>query len=138
MIIREPENGGVRAWVLIRVESPEAVASGLYGEYGWEAQKQYEPWIKSVMVRADVVDYHYNIVIPVDAENLAQLQDVICEIQKATGAKETAVLRVLAHFPEPPHNADGYITQAEADLYTDTEAMVVGRQKNSPGMNPWG
>jgi len=138
MIIREPEIGGVRAWVLIRVESPEAAAGELFGTFGYPAQRQDDPWVKSVMVRADVVDYHYNIVIPVDAESQGALQDTVCAIQKQTGATEMAVLRVTAHFPEPPHDADGYITQAEADLYMDTDTMRVGRQKNSPGMNPWG
>jgi len=137
MIIREPENGGVRAWVLIRVESPEAVASGLYGTCGYPAQRQDEPWVKSVMVRADVVDYHYNIVIPLDAENQEALQEAICQIQKETGATETAVLRVTAHFPGIPHEADGYITQEERDEYPDPFA-IVGRQRTSPGMNPWG
>lgn len=138
MIKREPENEGVRAWVLIRAKEPETAAAELYGALGYPPQIQDYPWIKSVMVRVDVVeDYYYNIVIPVDAESPEALQEVVCAIQKQTGATETAVLRVTRHFPEIPHAADGYITGAEFDRFPDPGAMV-GRQRTSPGMNPWG
>ena len=48
MIVREPENGGVRAWILLRVKEPEAVAvaGGLYGALGYPPQRQEYPWIK--------------------------------------------------------------------------------------------
>lgn len=132
MAIMETESGRVRAWVLIRTESPAAAAHQLYEELGQEGGDSF------VLVRADVVDYHYNIVVPVDAENWDVLQDLVCSIQKLTGARETAIVRVVEHIPYPPHLADGYITPEEAELYTDTEGMKVGRQRNSPGMNAWG
>ena len=138
MIIREPENGGVRAWVLIRAPEPEAAAEGLYGELGYKQGQDYDTWPISMVVRADVVDHYYNIVIPVDAENSEALQHLVCEIQKRTGATDTAVLRVTAHFPYAPHEADGYITQAERNKYDDGETVIVGRQRTSPGCNPWG
>jgi len=132
MVVKETENGRVRAWVLIKTESPEAAAHQLYEELGSQGGDSF------VLVRADVVDYHYNLVVPVDAESWEALQDLVCTIQKRTGARETAIMRVVAHVPYPPHDTDGFITPQEAELYTDTESMKVGRQRNSPGCNPWG
>jgi hypothetical protein len=132
MVIKETEIGRARAWILIRTESPEAVARQLYEELSSKGGDSF------VLVRADVVDYHYNIVIPVDAENWEVLQDLVREIQKRTEARETAVVPVVKHIPYPPHLADGYITPQEAEIYTDTAGMKVGRQRNSPGMNVWG
>ena len=138
MTVREVENERTRAWVLIRSASPEAAAERLYGELGYEPDQPYVPWAKSVVVRADVVDFHYNIVVPVDAESPEALQDLVCKIQKLAEVTETAVLRVVTHYPPPPHAADGYITQEEADKYDDEGRVIVGRQRTSPGLNPWG
>ena len=138
MSIREPENEGVRAWVLIRAKDPEVAAEGLYGELGYKPGLDYEQWPVSMVVRADVVDHYYNIVIPVDAENSEALRHLVSEIQKQTGATETAVLRVKAHYPAPPHAADGYVTNEEVGEYDDDEKAFAGRQRTSPGMNPWG
>jgi hypothetical protein len=140
MTIRENENGRVRAWVLIRKEMPEGappidVAEELYRELGYK--EDYAPGDRYLMIRADVVDYHYNIMIPVDALDLTELQDLVCQIQKISGATETAVLRVLASNPNPPHAADGFITLEEREGYPD-ECAIVGRQRGSPGLNPWG
>jgi hypothetical protein len=50
------------------------------------------------------------------------------------------VLQVIDHDPKPPHLADGFITPAEvdADPRSATEFVKIGRQRNSPGENPWG
>jgi hypothetical protein len=138
MAIGEIQIERARAWVLIRAASPEAAAQALYGELGYKEGEVYEPGDSYLPIRADVVDYHYNIVVPVDAEDGDALQALVCRIQKVTGATETAVLRVLAHIPSTPHDADGYITPAEADRFTDDGKVKAGRQKGSPGMNPWG
>ncbi len=145
MTIKVIEGERVRAWVLIRVEvapgaePPYAEAQRVYDVLGYKQGQEYEPWTKSVVVRAEVVDYHYNIVVPVDAESLEALQYLVCEIQKLTGATQTAVLRVLAPpNPFPPHAADGYITREEAGEYDDDGQVIVGRQRTSPGVNPWG
>ena len=132
MTIKETGVGRVRAWILIRTESPEARARQLYEELSPEGGDSF------CLVRADVVDYHYNIMIPVDAESWEVLHNLVCEIQQRTWARETAVVPVVEHIPYPPHLADGYITPQEAEIYTDTEGMKVGRQRNSPGMNAWG
>ena len=144
MIIREPENGSVRAWVLIRVEVPPGAeppydkAQSIYDVLGYKEGQDYDTWPVSMVVRADVVDHYYNIVIPVDAENSIALQHLVCEIQRITGATETAVLRVKAHYPAPPHAADGYLTNEEVGQYDDDGKAYQGRQRSSPGMNPWG
>jgi hypothetical protein len=126
------ENGRVRAWILIRTEEPVAAAHQLYEQLGQEGGDSF------VLVRVDVVDAHYNIVVPVDAESWEVLQDVSCSVQKLTGARESAILRVVEHVPYPPHSADGYVTVEEAEIYTDPTGTKIGRQKNSPGQNAWG
>ena len=132
MASKEIGNGRVRAWILIRTLSPEAAAHQLLEDLGSEGGDSF------VLIRADVVDYHYNLMVPVDTEGWDALQYLVCEIQKRTGARETAVLPVVAHVPWPPHDTDGFITPEEAEAYTDTDTMKVGRQRNSPGMNAWG
>jgi hypothetical protein len=130
MVIKETGNGRVRAWILIRTESPEAVAHQLYERLGHEGGDSF------VLIRADVVDYHYNIVVPVDAENWDVLQDLFSKVQKLTGAGETAIARVVKHIPFPPHVAHGFVTEEEAAAGgIDTE---VGRLGASPGHNAWG
>jgi hypothetical protein len=130
MAIGTDGNGRARAWILVRVESPHAVAQQLYEELGYEGG---ESW---VLVRADVVDYHYNIVVPVDAESWDVLEGVVGQIKELTGAEDTVVLPVVEHIPTPPHLAHGYVTDEEAEAGgIDTET---GRLGNSPGHNCWG
>jgi hypothetical protein len=133
MGIKETGNGRARAWILIQTESPEVAAHQLYEALSHEGGDSF------VLVRADVVDYHYNVVVPVDAENWDVLQDLFCSIQRLTGARESAILRVVEHVPYPPHSADGYITEEEAGASTDPKQVEkIGRQRNSPAFNPWG
>jgi hypothetical protein len=117
---------------LIRTESPEAAAHHLYEELGHQGGDSF------VLVRADVVDYHYNLVVPVDTENWDVLQDLFCQIQRLTGAREAAMVPVVMHIPYPPHLADGYVDEEEAKADTRPEEIKIGRQLNSPGMNAWG
>ena len=136
MASKEIGNGRVRAWILIRTdEPPEVAAQRVYDTLGYKPGQGDDSFL---LVRADVVDYHYNIIIPVDTWGWDVLQGKLSEIQALAKAREIAVVPVTKHFPEPPHAADGFITQEEADAYTDTDTMKVGRQRSSPGMNAWG
>jgi hypothetical protein len=123
-------NGRVRAWVLVQAEPAQRVAEGIYKELGHEGGDSF------VVVRADVVDYSYNIVIPVDAESQDRLYQVHDMIRGHPGVRETVILEVKMHVPYPPHDAHGYITPQEAEA--GKEPIEAGRQGASPGANPHG
>ncbi len=120
-----------RAWILVQVDSPLEAAQGLYNNLCDEGGESY------VVIRADVVDYVYNVVIPVDAESPAALQTAHQRILEITGATQTAVIPVVQPVPFVPHNAHGFITTTEARAGHE-KVDKPGRQHWSPGMNAWG
>jgi hypothetical protein len=125
-------DGRIRAWILIQVDSPHDAAQRLYDSQGLAGGDSY------VVVRADVVDYVYNVVVPVDAANPDVLQSVHRMILEITGARDSVVIPVVESFPPIPHNAEGFITPAEYDLGYDKLHCKPGRQRWSPGVNAWG
>jgi len=127
---KKTENGRVRAWVLVEAEPAQEVAEGLYNALGHEGDDQF------VVVRADVVDFDYNIIVPVDAESEDVLSDVVEQIRGMDGVNETVIVRVKEHVPYPPHDAHGYITAQEAEAGQET--VEPGRQGASPGFNAFG
>lgn len=126
----ETGNGRVRAWVLVQAKPAQTVAEGLYEELGHEGGDSF------VVVRADVVDFDYNIIVPVDAESEDVLSCVVEQIRGVDGVNETVIVRVKEHVPCPPHDAHGYITAQEAEA--GQESVEPGRQGASPGRNAWG
>ena len=125
-------NGRVRAWVLVRAESAQEVAQALYKELGHAGGDSF------VVVRADAVDYSYNIIIPVDAESEDVLYEVDNVIKGHAGVSETVVVKVENPVPYPPHDAHGYITEREWEAGKD-KTIEPGRQLSaSPGANPFG
>lgn len=132
MAVRSEADERARAWILVQADSPASMAREIYETIGQENGDSY------VLVRADVVDYAYNIVVPVDAENWDVLHGVHRRIQELRGVMRTALVPVVEHIPYPPHLADGYITEEEAGRYAGPEKIKIGRQRNSPGWNPWG
>jgi len=116
--------------VLVRAERAQDVAEELYGKLGREGNGSF------VVVRADVVDYDYNIVIPVDAKSKEMVHEVVGIIKDHRGVRDTVVVWVQSHVPYPPHDAHGYITEEEAKA--GREAVEPGRQGASPGYNGWG
>jgi hypothetical protein len=124
--------GRVRAWIMIQVNAPVKAARKLYNSHGLEGGDSY------VVVRADVVDYVYNVVIPVDAANLEVLQAVHQMILDITGAKASVVIPVVQPVPHIPHDAEGFVTAAEYAKGHEKVHCKVGRQRWSPGMNAWG
>ena len=127
---KKTENGRVRAWVLVEAEPAQEVAVGLYKELGHKGDDSF------VVVRADVVDFDYNIIVPVDAESENALSDVVEQIRGMDGVNETVIVRVKEHVPYPPHDAHGYITAQEAEAGQET--VEPGRQGASPGFNAFG
>jgi hypothetical protein len=123
-------SGRVRAWVLVRAERPQELAERLYDELGHEGGDSF------VVIRADIVDFDYNMIIPVDAESREIVNEVVGMIKDRPGVRDTLVARVQRHVPYPPHNANGYITEEEAEA--GKEPVEPGRQGASPGYNGWG
>jgi hypothetical protein len=119
---------------LVRAERAQDVAEGLYGKLGHEGGDSF------VVVRADVVDYDYNMVIPVDAQSKEMVHKVVGIIKDHPGVRDTVVVWVQSHVPYPPHDAHGYITpeEAEASKSEPKEPIEPGRQGASPGYNGWG
>jgi hypothetical protein len=131
MAIEQSRDGRARAWVLIQA-NPD-VAERLYEALGHEGGDEY------VVVRADVVDYHYNVVVPVDAANEDLLSMAVDKIQEIEGVGETVVIRVTQHNPRTPNRAHGYISEEEAEEYPPEEGgFPPGRLSRSPGANAWG
>lgn len=120
----------VRAWVLLKVENPEGVAQNLHRP----PDKDMDiPWF---IVRADVVDGEYNVVVPVDAADPTQLNKACKHIQEIARPKLFVKLQVEVHNPSTPHLAQGYVTKPE---FTDApDDVVEGLQRQSPGANAWG
>ena len=130
MTVHIHANERTRAWILIRAESPQSTAQQLYETLGHAGGNRW------VVVRADIVDYHYNILVPVDAESPDALEQVYGMIQDLAGAQETAILPVVGCIPYPPHVAHGFVTPGEGEAGgIDTE---IGRLGHSPGHNAWG
>ena len=123
-----------RAWVLVRAERAQEVAKELYDELGHAGGDSY------VVVRADVVEYDYNIMIPVDAQSRETVDEVVGMIRGYAGVTDMVVVWVQSHVPYPPHDAHGYITAEEIEASTrePKEPSKPGRQGASPGYNGWG
>jgi hypothetical protein len=129
-------SGRVRAWLLIKAIDPESAAATIYGSWGTQDGDEY------VVIRADVVDCDYNVIVPVDAINDGVLRTVVKEIAGAEGVKTITVSKVLKHNPVPSYLAHGYVSEEEA-RYAEVNGLPgpdeVGRiMKKSPGDNPWG
>jgi hypothetical protein len=126
-------DGRARAWVFVRAEKAQSVAEGIYEELGHQGGDSF------VVVRADVVDYDYNIMIPIDAESREMVDYVVGKIQGHPGVEDVVVVWVQSHIPYPPHDAQGYITEDELKASEKPEEDIkAGRQGASPGYNGWG
>jgi predicted aspartyl protease len=128
-------NQRARAWILIQADSPQDAAKRIYEELVDKGGDDY------VVIRADIVDYVYNIVIAVDAASGEWLERVHQIIREITGVRQTAILPVKQHVPSPPHYAQSFITDDEVaagEARGIPEGIKPGRQHWSPGENPWG
>jgi hypothetical protein len=123
-------DGRARAWVLVKAERAQELAEGLYDELGHEGGDSF------VVIRADIVDFDYNVMIPVDAESWEVVDEVVGIIKDRRGVTDTVVVPVQGHVPYPPQDANGYITEEEAEA--GKEPVEPGRQGASPGYNGWG
>jgi hypothetical protein len=127
----------LRAWVFGWVESADKLKR-LYKteEINGLGEDRY------VIVRADIVDHSdYNVIIPVDAEDDAGLEEAVSVITERLEVEVVSTVRVVeeGHVPWPPHAAHGYITEREVEaLPIEQIPIKAGRQHASPGSNKWG
>lgn len=127
----------LRAWVFGWVESADKLKR-LYKteEINGIGEDRY------VIVRADIVDHSdYNVIIPVDAEDDAGLEEAVSVITERLEVEVVSTVRVVeeGHVPWPPHAAHGYITEREVEaLPIEQIPIKAGRQHASPGSNKWG
>lgn len=132
---RNPER--VRAWVLLKVEGKDeevlaklqSLNSDLFYKDGG-----YEDY---VIVRADLIDYEFNVIAPIDAKDEEQYiiaRDSLLEALKAADSQE---FFTKAHHPDIPHDANAFVTYRE-DFESPYPEIKAGRIHKSPGANPWG
>ncbi len=95
-----------------------------------------------VILRDDIVDHSdYNVIIPVDAEDDAGLEEAVSVIGEQLEARNVSIVKVVedGHIPWPPHAAHGFITEREVEaLPIEQIPIKAGRQHVSPGTNKWG
>ena len=123
----------VRAWIFGRVEPYKL--KELYNE---KKIKELSG-DKFVVVRTDIVEHDdYNVIIPVDAEDKAGLDEAVGVITEQLLVRIVSTVQVVekGHIPWPPHNANGFITEQEHE-HGDPDAPI-GQVNKSPGWNAWG
>ncbi len=125
-----------RAWILLQVEySDDLVKAIIALDTGGDER---------IIIRVDGVqalqDGVFNLVVPVDADSDDELTNVVNDILAVAKPASHEVYEVIQEFPRPSHLADGFITLREAmdDPTIPGKIVKVGRQRNSPGENPWG
>jgi len=139
-----------RAWFFIKVKSganANTVAKAIYEKHGGtKGGNQF------VLVRADVVSGCTlgEIIASVDAIDDPQSSEKALKmaernIQRVTGVDKTTKALVSAHNPDPPHEAYGYVNEAEKVKGEKSkpkpvkDVKIAGRQSPySPGSNKWG
>jgi hypothetical protein len=124
----------VRAWVLLKADNPEKVARKIYSNLGKVGKSNY------VVIRADVVEGEYNIVVPIDTTP-ANFEQTVEMVASHTGVTSHTTLRAIQFNPGPTYLAHGFIQTSKevADRNKWLRPDDVGRiQKKSPGDNPWG
>jgi hypothetical protein len=90
-----------------------------------------------VVIRADVVQGEYNLVVPVDTAGQSDFDSLLGTLTEMVGS-EPIVLMVDEHHPTQTTRANSYVTESEAKGLEE-DFPEPGRQvPNSPGANPWG
>ncbi|MCH8093937.1 MAG: hypothetical protein IH953_05020 [Chloroflexi bacterium] len=128
----------VRAWVLGKSDQPEETAKAI-------GQLMDDEMVKApadrredlIIVRADIVEGDYDLVVPVDAASEQALATAL-EMIEGAGLLQPTTLRVQTHNPSPPHAASTFVTAAELRAHPAQEFSPPGRHPGSPGRNAWG
>src|SRR4030065_919666 len=102
----------VRGWVLLKVDNPKDAVK-IICEFFTQGGERY------VVVRADIVSaLHpkmcaFNIVVPIDAADASEFQNVMKTLVEAVGAASVCALVVTEHYPKTVHAAHSFITAQE-------------------------
>jgi hypothetical protein len=115
-----------RAWVLVQAEKEDlgAVANDILKlNVGW--RDAYNG-----VIRADLVEGDYNIVVSLYARDGGQLAHIEERINGVEGVAAAVSLPVQGHFPPATHDTHGYISDYEAEL--------VDPAAGPQGFNAWG
>lgn len=133
------EDKRVRAWVLVKSDEPEETAKELNEKLNDELKKPHPERRKDlVIVRADVVDGEYDVIVPVDSANPGSLKQALKMIEDARGTTSVTVCEVTTHYPDPPHSTATFVTEEEHDADPVPEFAPPGLHPRSPGNNAWG
>jgi hypothetical protein len=137
----------IRVWFLVKLNEPdqeEAAIKAIYDKW-IDPDSSYGPNENLTVIRVDLVEVTgplscpFNLVVPVDALNESYLEEVIEDLNKIG---QVNVAKVIAHYPEAPYTANGYISIPEAQLGIkrgpDYLPESLGLSRKSPGDNPWG
>lgn len=125
------EERRTRGWLLINSSTPHRVAwqvNDLFAEGGDEF----------VVVRADVVESLFDLLVPIDAKGPEEFKEISKRIEGMDGVELCTVIMVVRHYPNVPHNAHGYVTENEQMKGKDKRILPGRQTSNSPGANPWG
>ena len=101
----------VRAWLLIKVQKNSdkvKLAKEIY-----KLNNKYTGKEKVFVVRADVVDGIYDLVVPVFTKTLEQLIEIETLITSLSVGVELERAMVTKHVPFPPHKTKGYVASGE-------------------------
>ena len=119
----------VRGWVLFNAKEPDQAAQAISALFT-QGGEEY------VVIRADVAEGKFNLVVPVDVRDNAAMDALLPKLTKIAGP--ATLLRVLHHYPEVPHRAHSFVAPGEHKMYPLPEYTPPGRHPKSPGANPWG
>ena len=130
----------IRAWLLVKAEALELAE--LAAAIRETVNKEVQDSEKTFIIRADVTGGPFNLIMPVYAETDALMRKVIGSVRAYPGVTQVLEARVSEHVPELPHEALGYVTEAEATpqegLLEDPAEAKVDTLKGLRGENAWG
>jgi hypothetical protein len=115
----------VRAWFLIKVQNVDKakLAKDIYKQ----VNNKYTGEEKVFVVRADVVDGPYDLIVPVFTGTFEELAKVETFIKSLSDEMEIERATVTKHVPFPPHKTKGYVASEEENPL----------KKGPTGHNPW-
>ncbi len=111
-----PENSAKsieRAWLLIKVQNIDKVK--LAKDIFKQVNDKFAAKKKVFVIRADVVDGPYDLVVPIFAGTLTELNEIETFVKSLAAGMVVERARVTKHVPFPPHKAPGYVSDEEAN-----------------------
>ncbi len=95
----QSNTGRVRAWLLVKAMEPELAQRALSPLT--RRRNGLIPNDDDVVIRVDIVDCDFNLIVPVDVTGEQSLRMVVGLVFQAEGVKSVTVAKVRAYSPEP-------------------------------------